>query len=189
MQDADLNGAVRADLLERLKSLDTEHGTGTLAELSYRRAREALEKALEEARTIRLQALESARRTHDEETAALQRTLESQRLTAQAAIDALIRQAEIEAEQILGNAHRNADTIVEAAEAEAKQVLSSAARTLDEARTLRAASEERKRDMDRLEAEFDQTVAQIAERLGVIERPPRGWRRRITYHADGTSKR
>ncbi len=189
MQDTDPPGTVRADLLERLKTLDTEHGAGSLAELAYRRAREALEKALEEARTIRLQAIDDARRTREQETSALRQALQSQRLAAETEIEALLNRAEIEAERIRGEANRDAESIVEAAEAQAKQVLTSAARTLDEARTLQAAAEERQLAMGHLEAEFNQTVAQIAERLGVTEQPPKGWLRRITHHADGTPKR
>ena len=188
MQDTDPPGTVRADLLERLKSLDTDQGSGSLAELAYRRAREALEKALEEARTIRLQAIDDARRTREQETSALAQTLQSQRRAAEAEIEALLRQAEIEAERIQRQAGQDAESIVETAEAEAKQVLMSAARTLDEARTLQAASEQRRQEMDRLEAEFNQTVAQIAERLGVAEKPSRGWLFRLTHHADGSPK-
>ena len=189
MQDTDNPGTVRSDLLERLKALDTEHGAGSLAELAYRRAREALEKALEEARHIRLQAIDDARRTREQETASLRQALLSQRQAAEAEIETLLREAEIEAERIRGEANKDAETIVQAAEAEAKQVLTSAARTLDESRTLRDAAEARQAEMQRLEAEFNATVAQIAERIGVTEKPSRGWWRRLTHHADGTPKR
>ena len=189
MQETDNPGSVRADLLERLRALDTEHGAGSLAELAYRRAREALEKALEEARTIRLQAIDDARRTREQETASLHDALLAQRQAAEAEIEALIRRAEIEAERIRGRAAQDADAITETAEAEATRVLASAARTLDEARALRADAEQRRTEIDRLEAGFNATVAQIAERLGVTENPPRGWLRRITHHADGTPKR
>ena len=189
MQDTDNPGTVRSDLLERLKALDTEHGAGSLAELAYRRAREALEKALEEARTIRLQAIDDARRASEQETSSLRQALQAQRQAAEAEIEALLRQAEIEAERIRGDAHRDAEAIVQGAEVEAKQVLTSAARTLDDAHTLRDAAEARQSDMDRLEADFNATASQIAERLGIGEKPPRGWWRRITHHADGTPKR
>jgi hypothetical protein len=189
MQDTGDPGSVRADLLERLRALDTEHGAGSLAELAYRRAREALEKALEEARTIRLQAIDDARRTREQESASLHEALLAQRQAAEAEIDALLRQAEIEAERIRSQAHQDADAITEAAETEATQVLASAARTLDEARTLRADAEQRRAETQRLEAGFNATVAQIAERLGVNEKPPQGWFRRITHYADGTPKR
>lgn len=182
MQEAEQPGTIRTDLLERLKALDLEHGSGpgTLAELAYRRAREALEKALEEARTVRLQAFDDARRTREQEMSSLRQTLLSQRQAAEAEIEALLRQAEIEAERIRSEARRDAETIVQAAEAEAGQVLDSAARTLDEARTLRAASEAREADMQRLEAEFNASAAQIAERLGMTAAPSRGWWHRIT---------
>ena len=77
MQDTGDPASVRSYLLERLKALDAEHGAGSLAELAYRRAREALEKALEEARTIRLQAIDDARRSRDQETSALRQALQA----------------------------------------------------------------------------------------------------------------
>jgi hypothetical protein len=189
MQDTGDPGSVRADLLERLRALDTEHGAGGLAELAYRRAREALEKALEEARTIRLQAIDDARRTREQETAALHEALLAQRHAAEAEIDALLRRAENEAERIRSQARQDTDAITETAEVEATQVLASAARTLDEARALRADADQRQAAIQRLEADFNATVAQIADRLGVTENPSRGWLRRITHHADGTPKR
>ena len=136
-----------------------------------------------------MQALDDARRTRDEETTALQQALQSQRQTAETEIEALFRRAEIEAERIRNQANRDAEAIVHTAEAEAKQTLASAADALDEARTLRAAAQARQRAMDDLEAQFNQDVAQIAERLGVTEKPSKGWWRRITHHADGTPKR
>ena len=189
MQDTGDPASVRSDLLERLKALDAEHGAGSLAELAYRRAREALEKALEEARTIRLQAIDDARRSRDQETSALRQALQAQRHAAEAEIEALLRQAELEAERIRADAAASAEAMIQAAEGEAKQVLTSAARTLDEARILRDASEARQAEMHRLEAEFNTTAAEIAQRLGIAEKPSRGWWRRITHHADGTPKR
>ena len=189
MQDAENPGTVRPDLLERLRALDPGHSAGSLAELAYRRAREALEKALEEARTIRLQALDDARRTREGEVAALEQELASRRRAAEAEIDALLRTAEIEAERLRGEANRDAEAIVQAAEAEVKQTLSLAARTLEESRTLRDAADARQAEMQRLEADFNAVVAQITQRLGVTEKPSRGWLRRITHHADGTPKR
>ena len=92
MQEAEDPGRIRTDLLERLKALDLEHGSGsgTLAELAYRRAREALEKALEEARTLRLQAIDDARRTREQEMSSLQQSLLAHRQAAEAEIEALL---------------------------------------------------------------------------------------------------
>lgn len=188
MQDTDPPANVRSDLLERLKALDAEHGAGSLAELAYRRAREALEKALEEARTIRLQAIDDARRTRESETATLQQDLAAQRQAAEAEIEALLREAEIEAERIRADAHIDARTIVLDAKAEAQRELQEADRTIVEARVLRVAADDREREVQRLEAAFDDTLSQVAERLGVVEKPSGGWLRRITHHRDGRAK-
>ena len=56
---------VRRDLREQLKDLEAVQSQGTLAELAYRRSRDALERALEEAGKIRLHALEDARSTRE----------------------------------------------------------------------------------------------------------------------------
>jgi DNA repair exonuclease SbcCD ATPase subunit len=189
MQDADPQPSVRADLLDRLKALDIDQGRGSLAELAYRRAREALEKALEEARAIRLQALDDARRAREEEAAALAGALESQRRAAEAEIEALLRRAEIEAEHIRGEATRDARQIIEAAETDAQQVLASAAHTLEESRALRDAAEQRRREIERLEEEFNEVATEIAERLGIDERPSRGWWRRLARDARGAPER
>jgi hypothetical protein len=189
MQDAENQGTVRPELLERLRALDPEHGPGSLAELAYRRAREALERALEEARTIRLQAIEDTRRVRDQEAASLQQELLSRRQAAEVEIQALLREAEIEAERLRALANQDAERILEEAQAEANEVRASAARILEESRTLRAASEARQAEMQRLEADFNATLGQIAERLGITEKPARGWLRWVTHHADGTPKR
>lgn len=187
MQEAEDPGRIRTNLLERLKALDLEHGSGsgTLAELAYRRAREALEKALEEARTLRLQAIDDARRTREQEMSSLQQSLLAHRQAAEAEIEALLRKAEIEAERIRSRATQDAEAIVQAAEAEAKQVLDSAARTFDESRILRDAAEARRAELERIEAEFNAAAARLAKRVGITAPPEHGWWARLT----GRSKR
>ena len=65
MQNEEGSHTVRSDLLERLRALEGPQSSGSLAELAYRRAREALEHALNEAREVRLQAIEDARATRE----------------------------------------------------------------------------------------------------------------------------
>ena len=71
------SGAVRSELLERLRALESSQSESNLAELAYKRARDALERALEEARTIRLQALDDARLTRERELASLLESMRS----------------------------------------------------------------------------------------------------------------
>ncbi len=108
MQDETLFDSTRNELLERLKALEGPQASGSLAELAYRRAREALEKALDEARTIRLQAIEDARNHREREMTALADSLRNLRQSAETQIDALLREAEIEAERIRDTARDDA---------------------------------------------------------------------------------
>mgnify|MGYP001455423940 CR=1 FL=1 len=77
--------------------MEGPQATGPLAELAYRRAREALERAMAEARAIRLQAITDARTTRERELAALMESMRSLRQSAVAQIEALLQAAEIEA--------------------------------------------------------------------------------------------
>ena len=153
--------------------------TESLTELAYRRAREALESALEEARKVRLDALDAARRHREAEAGAMKEALERRRQDGEAEAAGLVRRAEVEAERILAEAQQDARAIVRDAKAEAQRELLEADRTLVEARALRIAADERQREVERLEAEFNATVSGIAERLGITETPERGWLRRL----------
>src|SRR5262245_43727807 len=113
---------IRNDLLERLRNLEGPATPGSLAELSYRRAKEALERALEEARNVRLQALEDAGLTRERESAALTAELHKLRDEAQAQIDHLLRTAEIEAERLKAKAELEAEAVLVGANEEAAQL-------------------------------------------------------------------
>src|SRR5581483_8164489 len=78
---------VRNELLDKLRALAPEQSAEGLAELAYQRSREALERALEEARNIRLQAIEDARATREHEMTSLMESLKTLRLSAEAQID------------------------------------------------------------------------------------------------------
>jgi hypothetical protein len=173
MQEESLPGSVRRDLLDRLKALDMPIGSGSVGDLAYRRARDALEKALEEARTIRLQAIEDARTTREREMTALVESLRTLRLTAETEIALLLKEAELEAERIRSRAAEEARTVVEQANDEAEM-------TREESRAIRAAAEAKRREIEGLEAEFNEVTASLAERIGVTEKPQRGWLRKLT---------
>jgi|SRR5581483_40822 len=160
------------ELLDRLKALDGLQSQGTLAELAYRRAREALEKALEEAGKIRLQALEDARATREREMSLLMESLKALRQSAEVQVQAIIAQAEIEAQQIRERARSDAEAHLEAARREAEDARAEAA-------ALRQAAEARAREVERLEAEFNDLIARLGERIGVTEKPPEGWLGRL----------
>src|SRR5262249_29741135 len=90
-------GSIRSDLLDRLRALESSQSQSGMAELAYKRAREALERALEEARVIRLQAIDDARLTREHELATLMEAMRSMRTSAEAQIETFLRTAEIEA--------------------------------------------------------------------------------------------
>jgi chromosome segregation ATPase len=140
----------RSDALERLRLMDLSRPPSGPADQDYQQARQSLEEALEEARTIRLQAIDDARATRQREMAALAESLRALRHAAEVEAQALIRTAEIQAERT----RANADAVL-------------------------AAAEERKREMDRIEAEFNAVAAAIAKRLGITEQPETGWWRRL----------
>ncbi len=164
--------AIRSELLERLRALEGSQAPGSLGDLSYLRARESLERALEEARTVRLQAIEDARATREREFSSLMESLRSLRRSAETQIESVLRAAEIEAERLRDRAQSEATSIVERAETETAQVRAEAA-------AVRASAEERLREVKRLEGEFNQLLAKVADRLGV-KNPAEGWWRRLT---------
>jgi hypothetical protein len=166
MQDDKLLDSTRDELLERLRALDEPQASSSLAELAYRRAREALEKALEEARTIRLQAIDDARAAREREMAALVESLKGLRQAAEAQIESLLREAELQAEALRDQAQSDARTILEAANRESATVRAEAA-------ALRAGAEERAREVARLEADFDAQLEAIGKRLG-MQKPKKG---------------
>ena len=172
MQQEDQPHSIRSELLERLRALEGPQSSGSLAELAYRRAREALEKALEESRTIRLQAIDDAKATRERELTALMESMRALRQSAEAQIESLLRSAEIEAERLGDQSRAEAQAIIERASNEAAQVRAEAA-------SARGGAEEQVREMERLEAEFNQLVKRIAERIGVKDQPAEGWWQRL----------
>ena len=166
MQDDKLFDSTRNELLERLKALDEPQASSSLSELAYRRAREALEKALEESRTIRLQAIDDARANREREMTALVESLRALRQSAETQIEALLREAQIEAEGIRDRAQNEARSIVEQANNDTSAVRA-------EASALRAAAEERAREVARIEANFDAQLEAIGKRLG-MQKPGEG---------------
>lgn len=173
MQEENATGFVREDLLERLRNLTESQSDATLAELAYRRAREALERALEEARSLRLAAIEDVRTTREREQASLLESLKALRQSTEAQIETLLRTAEIEADRLRSSAQHTASTTVEEANREAASIRAEAA-------AIRTAAEGRAQEVVRLEAEFNALLAQVGERLGMAEKPAAGWWARIT---------
>ena len=173
MQEENPTGSVREDLLARLRNLGESQADGTLAELAYRRAREALERALEEARTIRLEAIEDARVTREREQTSLVESLKALRQSAETQIDGLLRAAEIEADRLRSDARLEAASIREEANKDAALIHADAA-------VVRRVAEERSSEVARLEADFNALLDQIGGRLGMPERPSEGWWARLT---------
>jgi hypothetical protein len=163
---------VRSELLERLRNLDAVQSQGTLSELAYRRAREALEKALEEAGKIRLQALEDARSTRERELALTMESLKAMRESAETQVQAILQQAELEATQVRERARLDAESHYESVKREAEDIAAEAA-------AVRQAAEARSREVDKIEADFNALVARFNERLGVTEKPADGWWRKL----------
>jgi F0F1-type ATP synthase membrane subunit b/b' len=172
MQENQPPASVRNELLERLKSLSTPTSPGPLAELAYQRAKEALEQALEEARAVRLQAIEDARRTRERELSALSESLESFRLSAQSQVESLLRTAEIEAGRLREQAEREAEGIVDQARKDALLIKA-------EGEALLATAQERGREVERLETDFNKLMGEITGRLGIQEQPSTGWLNRL----------
>ena len=172
MQEEEQASAIRSELLERLRSLEGAQSPGSLADLSYRRARESLERAIEEARTIRLNAMEDARATRERELSAMVESLRSLRQSAETQIESVLKAAEIEAERLKDRAQAEAREIVERANSEAATVRAEGA-------AVRGSAEARLREVERLEAEFNALLRQGADRLG-MKSPAEGWWARLT---------
>ena len=170
MQEHDQPGNVRHELLERLRAMEAPSSQGGLTELSYRRAREALERALEEARAIRLQAIEDARQTREREMRAMMESLQVLRHEAETRIDELLRTAELEAERLTSNARSEAQETLDAAHREEATLRA-------EAQAIRAAADQRAAEVERLEREFDEAASALFERIGQ-EKPAGGWLKR-----------
>jgi hypothetical protein len=162
----------RSDLLDRLKNLDALQSQGTLAELSYRRAREALEKALEEGAKIRLQALEDARSTRERELSQLMESLKALRQSAETQVQAVLTQADLEANQIRERARLDAEAHFETVRREAEDIAAEAA-------AVRQAAQATAREVAQLEFDFNAVVARFAERIGITEKPPEGFWRKL----------
>lgn len=165
--------SIRSELLERLRAMEGPQSSDSLAELAYRRAREALERALDESRLVRLQAIEDAKATRERELTALMEALRSLRQSAEAQIEALVRSAEIEAVRIRDQSRSEAQANLDRAANEAAQIRA-------EAMSMRVGADERAREVERLEADFNELLARVVERLGITERPNEGWLRRLT---------
>jgi len=179
MQDDPAAGPVRNDLLERLKALDTDSMSDSLAELAYRRAREALNLALEEARAVRLQAIEDARATREREMTALLASMRNLRLAADAQAQEILREAGVQAERSLGEAAAEARTIVDQANTEAASIRDEVRTIQEDALNIRAAAEAKQAEVEAVEANFNVAVAAIAQRLGITEMPSEGWWARL----------
>jgi hypothetical protein len=162
---------LRDDLMERLQALQGPQAAGALGELAYRRSREALEKAIEEARLIRLQALEDAKRVRESELAALGEALRLMRESAESQVQAVLASAELEAQRLRDQARAEAESAL----AEAR---SQAAAMRAEAQAALAAAEARRQETEALEAELEGALRRMADRIGLKESPPAGWLRR-----------
>jgi hypothetical protein len=172
MQEEELSGSIRNDLLERVRALESGDSPGSLSELAYRRAREALSAALEEARSIRLQALADTRAMRERAFGALAEDLQNMRRNTEAETANLIRTAEIEAERIRDEVQGQAEETIAGAERESAMMRA-------EASALRTTAEERAREVENLEAEFNALIERLNERLGLNEKPSGGWLRRL----------
>ena len=168
MQKEEISDSVRSELLERLRAMESQQSTGPLSDLAYQRAREALERALEEAQSIRLQAIEDARSTREGELTALMQTMRSLRESAESQIGVSLRSAEIKVSRLNDLAKTEAESIIERASADAAQIKTDAA-------AVRNSAEERVHEIERQEAEFNNVISKLVKRLGINEKPSRGW--------------
>jgi hypothetical protein len=99
-------------------------------------------------------------------------TMRTLRESAEVQITDLLRSAEIEASRISDQSRIEAQRILDTAAEEA-------VRSREEASAMRRAADERLKDVDRLEAEFNQIASQIAARLGITEAPSSGWWKKL----------
>jgi len=171
MQQEEQPGRISSELLDRLRAMETPDATGSLAELAYRRAREVLERALDEAQTLRLQAIQDARATREQELTALTESMRTLRLAAQAQIESQLKSADMEMTRLIEQSRSEASGIIAKATEDALQIRAEAAAT-------RSAADHRLQEIERLEADFDEVVGRMAERLGV-RAPSGGWWRHL----------
>ena len=97
--------------------------------------------------------------------------MRSLRQSAESQIETLLRTTELEASRMHDQARAEAQVVQERATREAEAVRAEGA-------AVRASAEERAREIDRLEAEFNATVGKIAKQIGV-EAPSGGWWRHL----------
>ena len=171
MQEETETGAIRRELLERLRALDGPEIGGMLADLAYERGNEAIERALNEARKIRSQAIEDAKATRERELTSLMEAMRALRESAETRIEGALTAAEAEAERLRDRARREAQATLETATKEAAALRA-------EAESLRAAAQERLREIDSLEGEFNAVVSRMGKRIGIAP-PAEGWWRRL----------
>ncbi len=117
-----------------------------------------------------MQAIDDARSNRERELSALAESLQNLRQSTQTRIEALLREAEIEADRIRDEARSEARSIVEQAASEAETARA-------EGSAIRAAADERAREVQRIEADFNAQLERIAKRLG-MQQPTKGLFRR-----------
>jgi cell division septum initiation protein DivIVA len=128
---------------------------------------------MDEARNVRLQAIEDAKNTRERELTELLDAMRTLRQSAETQIDNTLRTAGLESERLLDQAKNEAQTIIERATDEARTLRA-------EAESLRLTAEERLRDVQQLEGEFNTIVSKIAQRIG-LEAPEQGWWRHLLH--------
>ena len=95
------------------------------------------------------------------------------RESAERQIQELFQTAEIEVARMTDRARQDAQSIIERANAEAAEMRA-------EATAIRAGAEERARNVERLEADFNHVIGLIAERVGLTEKPESSWWKRLS---------
>jgi len=103
--------------------------------------------------------------------------MRSLREAAEAQIIGLLQKAEIEAARITDQSRAEGQQIVQRAVEEA-------IRSREEATAIRQAADERLKEIERLEADFNRFANEIASRLDIKDTPSGGWWKRL-----GRSKR
>jgi hypothetical protein len=165
------SGRISSELLDRLRAMETPEASGSLAEAAYSRARDVLERALDEAQTLRLQAIDDARTTREREMTALMESMRTLRLAAQAQIETQLKTAEMEMSRLIEQSRSDAAAIVAKATEDALQIRAEAAAS-------RSAADHRLQEIERLEADFDDVLERMTGRLG-IRAPSGGWWRHL----------
>ena len=95
-------------------------------------------------------------------------SLKALRESAEAQVKSVLAQAEIEATQMRDRARIDADAYLDNARREAQEIAA-------EAGAMRHAAEDRVREVEKLEADFNEQVSRMTERLGIVEKPAQGW--------------